>query len=251
MAKQNSIITFTGKLGNLIGYQRNGKYFLRSMPEIVRQTPNTRRAAKRFGMISKKAALIRNAFYDDLDIRCDSNHINRLNKMLIAAAGDHNAVTGFRFNQHAGTDRFFSIAPRLFRNGILHIPPQSLAHCKEINRLEVKVIATRIDFETHHVTGTETAIMEINPHEPFSGADVALDVSGKGTLIITFQVRGLLKDGPSANRQYLAADIIAVMEPQEPRTANRPNYPQRAILPSIHSENPTSVSTMRHAIKRE
>ncbi|PWV55882.1 hypothetical protein [Chitinophaga sp. S165] len=251
MAKQSSIITFTGKLGNLIGYQRNGKYFLRSMPEIVRQTANTRRAAKRFGMISKKAALIRNAFYDDLDIRCDSSHINRLNRMLITAAGDHAAVTGFRFNQYAGTDRFFSIAPRLFRNGILHIPPQTLAQHKDLTALEVKVIATRIDFNTHHVTGTETAIMEIDPHEPFSGADVALDVPGKGTLIITLQVRGLLKDGPSANRQYLAADIIAVMAPQMPVTTNRHNYRHRIILPSIRSEHPASVSAIPHTIKRE
>ena len=75
MATQNSIIPFTGKLGNLIGYERNGKYFLRSMPEIVRQTAATRRAARRFGLASCKAALIRNAFYDDLDIRYDSSHI--------------------------------------------------------------------------------------------------------------------------------------------------------------------------------
>jgi hypothetical protein len=30
MAKQMSVIPFTGKLGQLIGYKRNGKYFLRS-----------------------------------------------------------------------------------------------------------------------------------------------------------------------------------------------------------------------------
>lgn len=62
MARQNSLIIFTGKLGNLIGYQRNGRYFLRSAPEKVKQTPATRRAARRFGMISKKAALIRKQF---------------------------------------------------------------------------------------------------------------------------------------------------------------------------------------------
>jgi hypothetical protein len=33
MAKQNSLIPFTGTLGNLIGYQRNGEFFLRSKPE--------------------------------------------------------------------------------------------------------------------------------------------------------------------------------------------------------------------------
>ncbi len=85
MAKQISLITFTGKLGNLIGYERGGKYFLRSMPEIVRQTTATRRAAQRFGIASRKAALIRSAFYDELDIHCDSSHVNRLNRILIGA----------------------------------------------------------------------------------------------------------------------------------------------------------------------
>ncbi|MGF6844776.1 hypothetical protein QFZ51_000011 [Chitinophaga sp. W3I9] len=38
MGKQVGIISFTGKLGNLIGYRRNGQYFVRTMPETVRQT---------------------------------------------------------------------------------------------------------------------------------------------------------------------------------------------------------------------
>jgi hypothetical protein len=251
MARQNSLITFTGKLGDVIGYERNGKYFLRRMPEVVRQTTATRRAAKRFGMASRKAALIRNAFYDDLDIRCDSSHINRLNSMLITAAGNHEAITGFRFNQYAGTDRFFSVAPRLFRNGILHIPPQTLARCKDITTLEVKVIATRIDFGTCQITGTETAIMMIDPHQYFAGADVALDVPGAGTLIITLQVRGMLKDASSCNRQYLAADIIAVMEPQTTGSFTRHTYPQKAIPHLGRLINPTGTHSSHHTIKRE
>jgi hypothetical protein len=251
MALQNSLITFTGKLGNVIGYERNGKYFLRSMPEIVRQTTATRRAAKRFGMASRKGALIRNAFYDDLDIRCDSSHINRLNRMLITAAGNHAAITGFRFNQHAGTDHFFSVTPRLFRNGILHIPPQTLARHKGINTLEVKVIATRIDLGTRRITGTETAIMMIDPHQHFAGADVSLDVAGTGTLIITLQVRGMLENAPSCNRQYLAADIIAVLEPQAVRSFTKPTYPQKEISRPVHPANPTRKHAGQHTTQRE
>jgi hypothetical protein len=251
MARQNSLITFTGKLGDLIGYERNGKYFLRSMPEIVRQTTATRRAAQRFGMASRKAALIRNAFYDDLDIRCDSSHINRLNKVLIAAAGNNAAITGFRFNQYAGTDRFLTVAPRLFRNGILHIPPQSLVYHKGITSLEVKVIATRIDFNTRQVTGTETAVMLIDAQSSFAGADVLLDIPGAGTLVITLQVRGMHKDGPSCNRQYLAADIIAVQEPQTPGSIRRTTYPQRAISQQENTLKLTYAQASQTIIQRE
>jgi hypothetical protein len=132
MATQMSVIPFTGKLGNLIGYKRNGKYFLRSMPECVRQTAATRRASRRFGIASRKGAFIRNAFYSHLDIHCDGGHINRLNRVLIAAGDNHAAITGFRFNQHTGVDRFFAVAPRLLRNGILNIPAQTIARYKGI-----------------------------------------------------------------------------------------------------------------------
>lgn len=230
MAKQNSLITFTGRLGNLIGYERNGKYFLRTMPEIVRQTAATRRAARRFGMASKKGGLIRHAFYDDLDIHCDSSHINRLNKVLIAAAGNNIAITGFRFNQYAGIDRFFTVAPKLFGDGILNIPPQILAQHKNIIALEVKVIAACIDFATRQVTDTETVVMMIDACETFAGAKVPLNVSGRGTLVVMLQVRGMQQDGPSCNRQYLAADIIAVKERRISKSFKRRTYPQRAIL---------------------
>lgn len=229
MARQHSLIPFTGTLGNLIGYQRNGEYFLRSKPEIVRQTVATRHAAKRFGIASRKGALIRNAFYGELDIHCDSGHINRLNKVLIAAAGDNAAMTGFRFNQHTGIDRFFTVAPRLSGDGILHIPPQALAHHKSITALEVKVIAAHIDFMTRRVTGMETVIMEIDPRQPFGGAEIPVDVSGRGTLVVTLQVRGMQKDGLSGNRQYLAADIVAVKEPKTRKPFKKPTYSRRTI----------------------
>jgi hypothetical protein len=251
MAKQRSIIPFTGKLGNLIGYERNGEYFLRSMPEVVRQTAATRRAARRFGMASRKGALIRNTFYGDLDIRFDSSHINRLNKVLIAAAGNNAAITGFRFNQYTGTDRFFTVAPKLFRDGTLHIPPQTLAQHKNITTLEVKVIAARIDFSTQQVTGTDTVTMMIDPSAPFTGTKIPLYVSGRGILVVTLQVRGMHQDGPSCNRQYLAADIIAVQELQTPKALNKRIYPQRVILQPELSLNHTYTHAYLPVIQRE
>lgn len=57
MGKQVSIIKFTGHVGNLIGYRRNGEYFSRSAPEKVRRTAATRRAARAFGVASRKAGV--------------------------------------------------------------------------------------------------------------------------------------------------------------------------------------------------
>jgi hypothetical protein len=246
MAKQNSLLRFTGTLGNLIGYERNGEFFLRSKPEIVRQTPATRRAARRFGIASKKGAMIRHAFYDDLDIRCDSNHINRMNKVLIAAAGNNAAIVNFRFNQHTGVDRFFTLVPSISSDGSVHIPAQTLAQYKNVIALEVKVIAARIDFTAGQVIGTDTAVMTIDTGEYFTGADMSLGVPGAGTLLVTLQVRVIDKDGVSFNRQYQAADIIAVIAPQPAVVFNRHPYPQRTIteaptlckLPYTHIDQP-------------
>ncbi|MGO4288695.1 hypothetical protein [Chitinophaga sp. RAB17] len=234
MAKQMSIIPFTGKLGPLIGYKRNGNYFLRSMPESVRQTTATRRASRRFGIASRKAAFIRHAFYPHLDIHCDGGHINRLNRILIAAGDHHAAITGFRFNQHTGVDRFFTVAPRLFRNGILNIPAQTIAGYKGIAALEVKVIATRIDFKSGQAAGSETVTLMIDPDTPLQETNVSLDVPGQGSLVVVFQVRAMYKDGPSGNRQYMAADIIAVAAPQVPKYAKKRTYPKRTrLLPNL------------------
>lgn len=220
-------MTFTGKLGNVIGYQRRGEYFLRRMPEIVHQTIATQQAAKRFGIASQRAALIRHAVYSHLDIRNDSNHVNRLNKLLIRAAGNTGDITGFRFNQHTSINRFFSVAPKLFRDGRLHLPSQYIACYQGITALEVKVIAVRVNFVTRQVTGTDAIVMTIDPSVPFNGTDIPLDVPGNGTLIVTLQVRGIHQDGASNNRRYLAADIVAVMDQERPKSRYTRTYPKR------------------------
>ena len=83
MAKQTGPFFFTGKLDTVIGYERNGVHFLRSMPARVKQTTATRQAARNFGIASRKGRLIRKAFAPHLDLRCDGAFVNRLNKVLI------------------------------------------------------------------------------------------------------------------------------------------------------------------------
>ncbi len=235
VARQTSLITFTGKLGNMIGYRRNGKYFLRSAPESVRQTFATCRAARRFGMASRKGALIRSAFMEELDVHCDNSHINRLNKTLIQAGRNNTeAITGFRFNQHTGIDRFFQIAPKLSRDEILHIPAQTLPQAKGITALEVKVVAVRINFAEHRIVNTDAVMITIDLREPFAGAAIPVNVPGKGTLIVTLQVRGMYDECPSANAKYMAADIVAVSVPQIPQLIHKSRYPRQSVLPPYH-----------------
>ncbi|HVI46573.1 MAG TPA: hypothetical protein VM802_16975 [Chitinophaga sp.] len=254
MAKQISIITFTGKLGNLIGYSRGGKHFLRSLPAKVRQTTATRRAARRFGIASKRGSLIRSAFSGLMDVRCDSGHVNRLTSALIpSAGGDTGSITAFRFNRHTGTDRFLTLSPKLSRNGILHIPPQTLPGFNGIHTLEIKVIAARIDFTTHQVVGTETAVLVVNAGESFKGAACDVDIPGKGTLVVVLQIKGLQNNMPSCNRKYLAADIIAVQPPQTLPVLHRQTYSKDPVFtpPSKEIEAPSPARTRFSFIQLE
>lgn len=251
MAQLDSIITFSGKLGNVIGYSRDGKHFLRSRPSTVQQTTGTRRAAHRFGVASRKGALIRSAFAADIDIPCDGGHGNRLTKTIIQAGrNNHAGLAGFRFSKHTGLDAFFSRRPAFSRDGRLHIPHRSLHHQEGFPQLEVKVIATRIDFAGRRVTGNGTAVLYIDLQQPFEGADIAIDVPGKGTLIITMQVRGFDGEHASLNRKYQAAEIIAVMDEKPLKVIRKKALPQYGE-PQLPSANTAPAMSLKALVKRE
>ncbi|MBW8687045.1 hypothetical protein [Chitinophaga rhizophila] len=213
MAKQQSLIIFTGRLGNQIGYNRKGKYFLRSRSNGIQQTAASRKAALRFGRASRKGALIRNAVYNALDIPCDGAHVNRLNKCLIPAAGaDINQTKGFRFNQDAGTGQFFQLAPTVTRDGRISIAPQHLPAIKGITGLEVKIIAVRIHCAAHVTTGVQTTTLFLQPGAGFEGTSFSVQVPGNGKLLVILQIRALQSGIAVLNSRYLAADIIGVLD---------------------------------------
>ncbi len=246
MATVTSVITFKGKIGNVIAYKRNGKHCLRSMPESVRQTDNTRRAAKWFGAASRKGALIRNAVAPDIDIFCDGNVVNRLNSTILAAGrNNHAGLKGFRFNGHTGIEKFFSQLPVLTENGKMHIAAQELFNFGDAVRMEIKLIATRIDFATRTVTGMDADVLHIDLEEPFAGADLSVDVPGKGTLLITLQVRTFLKEAISYNRKFNAADIIAVIGDETPEVVDVKSRPRKKLL-LLPSELPHNTAPAKY-----
>ncbi len=247
MAILESLIPFTGRLGNIIAYKRNGKHCLRTVPETVRQTANTRRAAKTFGAASRKGALIRSAFRPHLDIFPDRVVVNRLNSYILdAGRNNHAGLKGFRFNGYTGLNKYFGPPPVFTKDGRLHIPPQRFQTFKKAVRMEIKVIASRIDFSTRTITGTDTAVLSIDLKErfqDFEGGDMWVNVPGKGTLVVTLQVKQFFEDFDIRDRKCEAADIIAVVEDQPRKVMTtqvnphkKLSYPPRTI---IHNPVPT------------
>ncbi|HEY0611948.1 MAG TPA: hypothetical protein VGD35_19885, partial [Chitinophaga sp.] len=220
MALQVGVCKFTGRLDNIIGYRRNGKYFFRSMPDKVRQTASTKRAARHFGMASRKGKLIRKAFRPHLDTRYDGTLVNRLNKLFIQAGRDNFPnLRGFHFNKHTGIEKLFVEPPVFTINGTLHIPAQELLPQGNNTHVELRLIATRISFAENRVLSTDvsTAIIELNEDKPFNGLALNVPIEGKGALLVALQYRsckscnGLLY--PSGDRRYMAADIIHITVP--------------------------------------
>lgn len=214
MAKQTGINTFTGKLGNLIGYRRNGQYFLRSMPETVRQTAATRHAARDFGIASGKGRLIRHAVLPYLDLPRDGSLVNRLNKALIAAGKDQlQTINGFRFNRHAGVEQFFSCQPLISPGGTVTIPAQTLPAQGTATHVEVKLVAVRISFTKRRVTSRATFSVMINLDTHFPGTELEAAVPGEGTLLVIMQVRSFHGQQAFASRRFVAANLLRVVIP--------------------------------------
>lgn len=228
MAIQTGIFPFSGKLGQTIGYRRNGIYYLRSMPDTVRQTTGTRKAAREFGLASRKGKLIRRAITPHLNINHDGSLVNRLNKALIAKSN----VTGFRMNKHAGIDQFFSQQPFVASDGTLKIPPQVLPAQSAGTQLEIKIIATRISFLERKVINTYTTDLMMEIGTPQDGALLPMNIPGKGTLIVVLQVRIATGEMATCNRRFMAADIIHVAATSKTKRKQEPqklfSYPLTA-----------------------
>jgi hypothetical protein len=196
MARQTSMLTFTGRLGQLSGFRRNGKHYFRNRPDGIHHTPNMKRAAQRFGQASRTGAFIRKA----LGISGDGGHVNRFTKLLIPSAGvDLDTLIGLQFNKSKKISSHFFKLPVLRSNGVLFIPAQTFP--KGTRHLAIKLIAVRIDLQTRKVIGSHTAVINIDTSQQFDGAELCASVQGTGTLITALCVND-------------SAAIIAVKETQ-------------------------------------
>jgi hypothetical protein len=192
------------------------------MPDKVRQTAATKRAARHFGIASRKGKLIRAAFRPHLGVRFDCSLVNRLNSLFIQS-GPNNFpdLQGFHFNRHTGLEKLFTIPPIFTINGTLHIPAQELEPQGTNTHLEVRLIAARIDFRTQRVLRFESssAIIDLNPDIPFNGLALSVPTEGEGVLMVTLQCRACKATNgvlyPSCDRRYIAADVIHLVVPAE------------------------------------
>jgi hypothetical protein len=100
---------YRGSVGNTLYYERNGGYYIRSKPTVVRQTKATKASANKFGVAVRVSKAIRSSFAPILINPRDRQMMFQLNtalyRWLLGGPNKDNytlqpipALTGFSFN---------------------------------------------------------------------------------------------------------------------------------------------------------
>jgi hypothetical protein len=256
MATQNTILPFSGKLGNQIGYQRKKQYFLRAVPVNVKQTTATKRAARDFGTASKCSRVIRHALRENLLHCYDSSLTNRLNKAFgqIVRADVHHlageriplvtnmdALSGFQMNNATTVHQLLDVTPVIEKEvhqGIsISLPAITCRNTKAVRGIThytIRAIALSVNFsrETARQIASETILLKHGEKHPPVTLTLHSDEKEVGFILLEVQsfykMNGQLY--PSQNKKGHALDIIAILPPteQQPEMEQAPQEVKRA-----------------------
>lgn len=236
MGKQTGVMRYTGKIDRLIGYNYKGKPCVRSMPENVNQSEFTKLASTDFGTASKAGKLVRYALKQELSIRHDNDLTNRLNSRLMKVlyAGDQqrgnrhfkrktlDLLTGFKLNDHTELGKLLPFKPgvvqdkKSLRIAIPAIEAGNILHAKNTTHIEIKAIATGVNFnEGGYQQAVSDAVM-IDLRMPSEATELVLPFkAGENETIVVLQVKAFREEEgkilASGNRKFFAADIIDII----------------------------------------
>lgn len=254
MARQTGPITFTGKLGNLIGYEVDGVPLVRSMPTHVERSYATKRSAMDFGTASKGGRLLRRALSEELEIPDDGKLVNRINKILqtIVKADAHHfpgqrsiltrhlpALTGFNLNKATKLDQLLTFQPKLTKDKDGNICVSVTPSCKKARgttHMEIKAFVTGVDFSKAKYTPAASESKLIDVQAAPEKVAFKLSYTGKEAAFVVLQVIPLqMVNGELTLLQdvkYAAADIIGVMLPDKTLSVEVPYKPDiRSTIP--------------------
>ncbi|SIN67173.1 hypothetical protein [Chitinophaga niabensis] len=243
MSKNTGLLRMTGKIGEYVGYYRNGKQYFRTMPKQVRRSKATQLSAIDFGTASKAGKLIRQGLRAELNIRHDDGMINRLNadmlRVLYAGSKQRGSrrfqrnklsmLTGMRFNERTELSHLLSFSPKVVqdRNSLrITIPAlgaNNIRHARNTTHIEIKVIALGVNFNEGACQEAASDKVLIDFSKPAAAAELVLPFNaGDEETIVVLQVRAFSEEGGKlyalGNRKYFAADIIDIV-PSLPATS--------------------------------
>ena len=246
MAKQNSIIALSGKLGNQVYYYRKDRrnrkqYLVRRAPDTVKQTTATKMAATDFGIASKNSRLIRTALHEYTQHCYDNTLHYRLNTMLgkilradsshprgsrILTAANMQLLKNFQFNKAASSHQLLKVTPVIERNdlGGLSISfPGTFSNnsnvLKNTSHLSIKAIGLSANFAKHLTRQVISEAVMIKRGETYPQITLKLNKNSRNITLVLLEVQSFYEINgqlyPSQSKTAYALDVIDVIPPQE------------------------------------
>lgn len=268
MARQMGPHFFVGNYNGMVGYKVGDKYFFRCMPDQVTQTKATKKAAGDFSAASSCGKLIRHALHQAMDLKQEHRLTNRLNKVMAKVirqdtarqAGSRlvlpehlNLLKNFSFSSETKLDNvLLGIEADIEQSAFITVSIPTIVNIKRTKRtthVEIKAIALSADFAKGICKQTSAEPVLIDVSQPWKALVLTMPRPGKDATLVILQVRAFeLVNGEIsvfADKNYCAADIIAVLPPlpamkvkpnSKPSLKKIPSYKEhyngtRAILP--------------------
>ncbi|MRG44101.1 hypothetical protein GFS24_03200 [Chitinophaga sp. SYP-B3965] len=262
MGKQVSIVKYTGKVDNMVGYYHKGKLYFRSMPEQVNRSEATKLAAIDFGTASKSGKLVRDALKQELSIRHDSDLTNRLNAamMKVLYAGNQergnrsilrkhvSMLVGLKLNNATELSKLLPFTPKVVQDGnslriaIPALSSEDILHTKNTTHIEIKAITAGLNFNEGNRQDAVSDKVMIDFRQPAVATELILPFkAGDDETVVVLQVKAFKEEQGKlcalGNRKYFAADIIDIIPSLEevPERKEYSTMPEHKAHQMAHS----------------
>lgn len=277
MAQNFNILTqgLSGRVGDLIYYERNGRSFCRRMPQYGPDSMSaaSKQSSREFARASKAAKSIRSALNGIWQPARDETTVYRLNKAVYAAlredvmhprgkrvfsaAALHQHLKDFRYNKKAvmvigGIDT----VRRENGNVMVQLPANWqnwLKPPKDARYIQLQAVALDMDLEQHTCLGATTAASCVPLGEKQHSLLLPVTPARATATIVLLQIRflcvnrGVETAGAATSEQ---AFVTAVLEPVLP-LEEKAKHPQQTVKTPRITKRSRSAAEMLRDVRQQ
>src|SRR5690606_19287669 len=191
MAEQQRFSTYSGKLGNMIGYRRGDKHYERMKTRSYQPGEESQKSGIEFGRGSKACALLKSAFAPLLLKAFSIDLHNRLSEKLrniirtgpislkgdrVLFDGDLGLLRGFELNSKVRLSNLCTIPINTSvgtQQAEVAIPPfhwqDYIKAPKKAKSIKIGMCCVFVDFNTNEYTAVKAEYLQIARNETFLG----------------------------------------------------------------------------------
>jgi hypothetical protein len=237
MAKQLNQ-RFIGRIGNLIYYELNGGYYIRSVPAQVKQHPASKPASSNLTIASRTGKRLRLLLEPVLPVKKTKTMQNRFSGSImrwlnqqqlqpLPAGGELSCLQNFLFNEATGVKERWKIDMQLTRHGSkllqLHLPafiPKERISAPAYTKLvECTITAAACMLQTDDAMTSvtfKTAIPYNAVPIPAQTINLPVEMAAGGWAVVAIALTYITgkkgAEAPCTNPAFMPSEIIAAMQ---------------------------------------